>query len=106
MASKKNLNSGAAAATAKLFSGNNTPEEKVTQEKKATQPKSQAKNDKVEKQVFSFRGEINSVKAWRLYATISGIKVDDLGSLAMQEFIAAHPLKGAEKALFDEKMKD
>lgn len=87
MATKKSLAGGAATATAKIFSN------------------AQAKKIKTSKQVFSFRGETDDVKAWRLYATVTGTKVDDLGSLAMQEYLKNHPLKGAEKALFDERMK-
>lgn len=105
MASKDKLNKGAAAATAKLFSGSTEPEkESVAVEEPVKEEKGKDK-DKVVKQVFSFRGEKDAVKAWRLYATVTGTKVDDLGSLAMQEYLANHPLKGAEKALFDEKMK-
>jgi hypothetical protein len=103
MASKEKLNKGAAAATAKLFSGLTEPEkESVAAEAPVKEEKAK---DKAVKQVFSFRGEKEAVKAWRLYATVTGTKVDDLGSLAMQEYLANHPLKGAEKALFDEKMK-
>ena len=107
MASKDKLNKGAAAATAKLFSGSKEPEkESVAVEEPVKEEKGKDKDkDKVVKQVFSFRGEKDAVKAWRLYATVTGTKVDDLGSLAMQEYLANHPLKGAEKALFDEKMK-
>lgn len=97
MANKKDLNKGAAAATAKLFSNTGKPQ--------SAQPQSSVKNSKKEKRVFSFRGEEGNIKAWRLYATVTGTKVDDLGSLALQEYIENHPLKGAEKALFDEKMK-
>ena len=102
MAKKKDLNQGAAAATAKLFSGSRTPQPKNSEKPEETPIKEE--KVKTVKQVFSFRGEKDTVKAWRLYATISGIKVDDLGSMAMQEYLASHPLKGTEKTLFDEKM--
>lgn len=102
MATKKNLAGGAAAATAKIFSNAQTKPEK-----KSTTVVAQEKEEKIKtpKQVFSFRGEVDDVKAWRLYANITGTKVDDLGSLALQEYLKNHPLKGAEKALFDERMK-
>ena len=102
MASKKDLNNKAAAATAKMFSGSGKEPKK--EPVKETTPGKEEKS-KTDKQVFSFRGQKDDVKAWRLYATVTGMKVDDLGSLAMREYLAAHPLKGAEKALFDEKMK-
>ena len=103
MANKKDLNKSAAAATSKLFSNSGTTQPKKESAPVATTAKE--KKVKTPKQVFSFRGEVDDVKAWRLYATVTGTKVDDLGSLAMQEYLAAHPLKGAEKALFDEKTK-
>lgn len=88
---KKDLDRAAQKATVGFFSGNAEP--------------AKIEDKKSEKKVFSFRGDKEDVKAWRLYATVTGLKVDDLGSIAMQEYIASHPLKGAEKALFDEKMK-
>ena len=100
MATKKNLNEVAAAETAKIFTN-----KKSTQSKKKNTAVEDHVNAKTEKKVFSFRGEEDHVKAWRLYATVTGTKVDELGSLAMEEYLANHPLKGAEKALFDEKMK-
>lgn len=87
---KKDLNAAAQKATAGFFSGETTSE------------KENKKNET--KKVFSFRGDKTDVKAWRLYATVTGTKVDDLGTFAMQEYLNNHPLNGAEKALFDEKM--
>ncbi len=88
---KKDLDRAAQKATAGFFSGDAEPAKKI-------------EDKKSEKKVFSFRGNQEDVKAWRLYATVTGTKVDDLGTSAMQEYIENHPLKGAEKALFDEKM--
>lgn len=93
MSSKDRLKNSAAVATAKLFSG------AVEQEPKKSPAKKEVKK------VFSFRGDETKVKAWRLYASISGQKVDDLGSLAMEEYLANHPLEDLEKKLFDERMK-
>ena len=50
--------------------------------------------------VFSFRGLACDVDQWRLYASIRGVKVDEIGSAAMQEYIKRHPLSAEEKALF------
>ena len=86
----KNLSDVAAAATKKLFADTTTSH--------------QVHDDNQKKQVFSFRGSHDSVKAWRLYARISGTRVDDLGSKALDEYISNHPLTGAEKAVFDERM--
>jgi len=102
MANKKDLANGAAEATSKFFASSGAAQPKKSEELKETPIKEE--KVKTAKQVFSFRGEKDKVKAWRLYATVTGTKVDDLGSLAMQEYIDKHPLKGAEKALFDERM--
>lgn len=105
MANKNSLSKAASNAGAKFFSSaDNTDQKKEKISGVASLNKKEATEKKI-KQVFSFRGEKDDVKAWRLYATVTGTKVDDLGSLAMQEYLANHPLKGAEKALFDEKMK-
>ena len=83
MASKKNFNSQAAAATAKLFSN---------------------KEPKDSSDMFSFRADKNNIKAWRLYAKITNVKIKDFCRLAIEEYITAHPLTAAEKSAFDEKM--
>lgn len=99
MTTKKKLNDSAAQATAKLFSGvsqsSNTSENREKSLKNTTSQN---------KKVFSFRGNEEDVKAWRLYASISGTKVDDLGSMALNEYLKNHPLVDIEKALFDKKM--
>lgn len=92
---KNRLNSAAKDKTKKLFSGATDPNEKKTKS---------AQVIKMPKKVFSFRGPDKDVDKWRLYATLRGEKADDLWSTAMNEFIHKHPLKGAAKDLFDEKM--
>lgn len=101
MANKNSLSKAAASTGSKFFSGS----ESGKAIKDVSSVKNQLKEEKVPKQVFSFRGDKNDVKAWRLYANITGIKVDDLGSLAMKEYLENHPLEDIEKALFDERMK-
>lgn len=101
MANKNSLSKAAASTGSKFFSGSESG--KVI--KDVSSVKTQLKEEKVPKQVFSFRGDKNDVKAWRLYANITGIKVDDLGSFAMKEYLENHPLEDIEKALFDERMK-
>lgn len=71
----------------------------------ATKPAEKA-NTKPDKVVFSFRAERELVKQWRAYAaSCLGMKVDDLGVLAMQEYIRNHPLSGVFKEFYEEKMK-
>lgn len=99
MASKKNLSQAATGATSKFFGNENT--EPVTVKPAVMKPpKKQEK-----KLVFSFRGNEDEVQDWRLYAKVSGIKVDDLGSAAMSEYLKNHPLDGTAKAFFDAKKK-
>lgn len=92
MANKNSLSKAAASTGSKFFSGVDT--EKIV--KDISSVKSPLKEEKVSKQVFSFRGNKNDVKAWSLYANITGIKVDDLGSFAMKEYISNHTLYGVE----------
>ena len=54
--------------------------------------------------VFSFRGSVQDVDQWRLYASIRGGKVDEFGAAAMKEYIKRHPLSAEEKALFDKRI--
>ena len=64
-------------------------------------------NTNPQKQVFSFRAEKELVKQWRTYAAACpGMKVDELGRLALQEYIENHPLTGAAKKFYQEAMKE
>lgn len=92
MSNKRSLQEAAKNNTGKLFSGS-------TDAIKETKKKSTAKKG------FSFRGPEDDVKAWRTYAAITGKKVDDLGTQAMNEFIKKHKLSEAEQLVFDERMK-
>lgn len=54
--------------------------------------------------VFSFRAAVRDVDQWRLYASIRGEKVDEIGAAAMREYLKRHPLRDEEKALFDKRI--
>ena len=56
--------------------------------------------------VFSFRGTVRDVDQWRLYASIRGVKVDEIGVAAMREYLKRHPLSAEEKALFDKRVEN
>lgn len=56
-----------------------------------------------EKKGFSFRGPAEEVPRWRLYADAAGMKVDDLGTVAMEEYIRNHPLSEEQQQIFDYK---
>lgn len=64
--------------------------------------KPESKPQKQKKQVFSFRADGELIKRWRVYASACpGMKVDDLGTLALQEYIENHKLTGDAKAFFE-----
>ncbi len=99
MASKKNLSQAATNVTSKFF-GDENPAPRPPRPAKPPVTKKTKK-----KLVFSFRGNEDDVQDWRLYAKVSGMKVDDLGSAAMSEYLKNHPLDGTAKAFFDAKKK-
>ena len=116
MASKKNLTEAAEAVTNRFFSqtvteASETPQkdrqavetEKVSPEhQKAVRGAKKAVSEPLK--VFSFRGTVYDVDQWRLYAAIRGVKVDDIGTEAMREYLKRHPLRAEEKALFDKRI--
>lgn len=110
---KKRLDSLAAQTTSKFFgqpsnvdsfeAEKNDLEENDIQIKDSKELNSD-KNNK--KQMFCFRGFVNDVRKWKLYATIKNIRLDELGSLAINEYIDNHHLNEVENALFDFKLKE
>lgn len=88
---KKNLNN-ALNATDKFFSA--AQEEDV-------QKKENKKAPAGEKIVFSFRSAKSNVESWRIYANIKGMKVEDLGAAALDEYMKKYPLSAEEQAVFN-----
>lgn len=86
---KKNLND-AINATEKLFT-----------HREDTSKKENQKAPVGEKIVFSFRSPKNSVESWRIYANIKGMKVEELGAAALDEYMKQHPLSNEEQAVFN-----
>lgn len=111
MANKKKVEEAGSALFNKFISSQDAriePEEtesKTVSKPSTTTKKRPEKAQKSVKKVFSFRGEEESVNAWRVYADAAGMKVDDLGSLALREYIEKHPLTGDQKKIYDLKMK-
>ena len=120
MATKKNLTSAAQAATNHLFTGASEGSESAQEGRSPVkQNKSSTVSKKPEKavpeaqgrrmtgkgkkiddtKVFSFRGWKDEVDYWRLYAAVKGLKIDELGSAAINEYIKRHPVTGAESDL-------
>lgn len=90
---KKNLNN-ALNATDKFFSATNANKEDTHKPENKKAPVS-------EKIVFSFRSPKNSVESWRIYANVKGMKVEELGAAALDEYIEKHPLSSEEQAVFN-----
>lgn len=88
---KKNLNN-ALNATDKFFSATN---------KENISKKDNKKAPIVEKIVFSFRSPKSSVESWRIYANVKGMKVEDLGAAALDEYMKKYPLSDEEQAVFN-----
>ena len=117
---KKNLTAAAQAVTDKFFTGIEDQKENVNKAaqtdqegrqedrtgKSSTRKKGAEKAAKEEMKVFSFRGAVQDVDQWRLYASIRGVKVDEFGAAAMKEYIKRHPLSAEEKALFDKRIEN
>lgn len=117
---KKNLTAAAQAVTDKFFTGIEDQKENVNKAaqtdqegrqedrtgKSSTGKKGAEKAAKEEMKVFSFRGAVQDVDQWRLYASIRGVKVDEFGAAAMKEYIKRHPLSAEEKALFDKRIEN
>lgn len=88
---KKNLNN-ALNATDKFFSAANKEDTQKPENKKAPVGK---------KIVFSFRSPKSNVESWRIYASVKGMKVEDLGAAALDEYMKKHPLSDEEQAVFN-----
>lgn len=118
---KKSLTAAAQAVTDKFFTKSDEQQEAASEASQAAQEGREAVqvdkskgNDKDAHRgvtrankavkVFSFRGTVQDVNQWRLYASIRGAKVDDIGVAAMREYLKRHPLSAEEKALFDKRL--
>lgn len=88
---KKNLNN-ALNATDKFFSAAHEEDTSKKELKKASIG---------EKIVFSFRSSKSNVESWRIYANVKGMKVEDLGAAAFDEYMKKYPLSDEEQAVFN-----
>lgn len=88
---KKNLNN-ALNATDKFFSAANKEDTQKPENKKAPVG---------EKIVFSFRSPKSNVESWRIYANLKGMKVEELGTAALDEYMKKHPLSDEEQAVLN-----
>jgi len=84
-----------ASETTKKTTKRNT---KAEPEKASEEPK------KTQKKVFSFRAEVDQVDSWRVWADAKGLKVDELGTLALTEYIKKHSLTEDQRQIYELKM--
>ena len=96
----------------KLFTGASETTEKASETtKKSTRGRAKAqpeepteKAQKAQKKVFSFRAEVDQVDSWRVWADAKGLKVDELGTLALTEYIKKHSLTEDQRQIYELKM--
>ena len=93
----------------KLFSGasesSTEPTKKTTKGRAKAQPEEvKEEPQKAQKKVFSFRAEVEAVDSWRVWADAKGLKVDELGTLALTEYIKRHSLTEDQRQIYELKM--
>lgn len=99
--SKKDFKA-AGAAMDKFFSNSSAETADDPAKNNITEPKKIAqKSNKQPKKVFSFRAAVPVVDDWRLWADAKGMKVDELGEKALQEYIRKHPLTEEQKQIYE-----
>ena len=59
---------------------------------------------KAQKKVFSFRADVDQINSWRVWADAKGLKVEELGTLAINEYIKKHPLTADQKKIYELKL--
>lgn len=77
---------------------------KQSQPRKNTKKSKKAENEpntRSQKQVFSFRAMVSDISVWKAYTTASGKTMENIGTVAMNEYIKRHKLTEAEQAVFD-----
>lgn len=99
--SKKDFKT-AGAELDKLFSGAAETPAKTQRMNDTSAPKKVAqKANKTVKKVFSFRAEAETADNWRLWADAKGMKVDELGTKALTEYIKRHPLTADQNQIYE-----
>lgn len=93
----------------KLFSGasessTETTKKPAKRNTKTVPEETTEKPQKAQKKVFSFRAEVDQVDSWRVWADAKGMKVDELGTLALTEYIKKHSLTEDQRQIYELKM--
>lgn len=63
--------------------------------------KQKKEKGKEEKQVFSFRASLSEIAVWKAFATATGEKMENIGCMAMSEYVKRHKLSGTELTIFE-----
>ncbi len=109
---KEKMKKASAEAFDMFFSGasespQDAPKEeakKTTGRARKTAQRAPEEPTKTVKKVFSFRAEEDKVNGWRVWADARGIKVDELGEKALQEYIKRHPLTEDQQKIYELKL--
>lgn len=100
--SKKDLKKAAQDGLDKFFTeASESPAENQRENDTKAPKKIAEKSNKAVKKVFSFRAEAETADDWRLWADAKGMKVDELGTKALTEYIKRHPLTDDQKQIFE-----
>jgi len=81
-----------------------SPEKSTKRNTKEEPEKVTESPQKAQKKVFSFRAEVDQVDSWRVWADAKGMKVDELGTLALTEYIKRHSLTEDQRQIYELKM--
>lgn len=71
--------------------------------KSTATPKKEKQKEKgrEKKQVFSFRAPLSEIALWKAFAMATGETMENIGCMAMSEYIKRYKLSGAELAVFE-----
>ena len=81
-----------------------SPKRSTKRNTKTVKEEPKEEPQKAQKKVFSFRAEVDQVDSWRVYADAKGMKVDELETLALTEYIKKHSLTADQQQIYDLKM--
>lgn len=81
-----------------------SPKRSTKRNTKTVKEEPKEEPQKAQKKVFSFRAEVDQVDSWRVYADAKGMKVDELGTLALTEYIKKHSLTEDQRQIYELKM--
>lgn len=87
-------------------SSNNENDQQRVDNENAQESVPETKKNAATTQVFGFRATQENIKSWKLYAQIADMKINELGTRAINEYIEKHPLEGADRYFYNVKNQD